>query len=78
MILEGKEPIESTIGRDKQSLLGSGPTSRSIQIAESLHLGTMLMWAESGFAMFAFDILALMRGTFEMGRVSSFYGMGKS
>lgn len=77
-VLQGKEPISSSIGKGKQSLLGSMPLSASIKITESFHLGTMLMWSESGFAQFAFDMLAMMRGTYEIGRLSSFYGMGSS
>jgi hypothetical protein len=37
----------------------------------------MLMWSHINFARFAFDILALLDGTFEIGRVSSFYGFGQ-
>jgi hypothetical protein len=38
----------------------------------------MLKWAESQFAQFAFDLIAIMQGTYEAGRLSSFYGVGNS
>ena len=71
-------PIESTIGRSKQSLLQSLPISESIQVADNLHLCTMLNWSESAFSQFAFDLLAIMQGTYEPGRLSTFHGMGTS
>ena len=38
----------------------------------------MIQWSESGFARFAFDLLAMVQGTFRPGYVSSFYGMGST
>jgi hypothetical protein len=78
MILQGETPIESTIGRSRQSLLQSAPLSGSIRVTDTLHLGTMLLWSEPGFAQFAFDLLSVMQGTYEPGRLSSFHGMGTS
>ncbi len=37
--------------------------------------GVSLSWGENNFAVFAFDILAILRGTYEPGRVSSWHGM---
>ena len=36
----------------------------------------MLMWNEPNFSQFGFDLIAMMQGTYEVGRVSSFHGMG--
>jgi hypothetical protein len=77
-ILRSETPIESTIHRSKQSLLQSAPISGSIRVTDTLHFGTMLLWSEPTFAQFAFDMLALMQGTYEVGRLSSFHGMGTS
>lgn len=77
-IVRSEAPIDSTIHRSKQSLLQSAPMSGSIQITDSLHFCTMLMWTEPGFSQFAFDLLAIMQGTYEQGRLSTFHGMGTS
>lgn len=76
-LLRSESPIQSVIGRDKSSLLRFGITS-SVQISEELHFGSMLSWGESQFSEFGFDMLAMMQGTYEVGRVSSFHGMGAS
>jgi hypothetical protein len=34
------------------------------------------MWSEAYFSQFGFDLIAMMQGTYEAGRVSSFHGMG--
>jgi hypothetical protein len=37
----------------------------------------MLDWSEMWFARFAFDLVAMLQGTYD-GRLSSFYGFGSS
>jgi hypothetical protein len=76
-LLRSETPLECTVGRGKESLLGS-PLGQSVRVAEKLHIGCMLMWAESGFSQFAFDLIALMQGKYRSGYLSSFYGMGAS
>lgn len=76
-LLRSETPIESTIGKSKQSLLNFGMTE-SIKIADNFHFGAMLMWDEPNFSQFGFDVLAMMQGTYEVGRLSSFHGMGTS
>src|SRR5262249_12682234 len=72
-------PIESTIGAGKQSLLDFRlPMAQSIQVRENLHYGSMLMWSERAFAQFAFDLIAMMQGSYQVGRLSSFHGIGTS
>jgi hypothetical protein len=70
-------PSESTL-KDRQTPIGEYALSASREIAEKFHLGAMVMWSESNFAQFAFDLVAMLQGTYEPGRVSSFYGMGSS
>ena len=78
-ILKSETAIESTVDRSKQSRLQSVLlTSRSIRVTDNLHFGTMLMWMEPAFSQFAFDVLAILNGTYEMGRLSSFHGVGTS
>jgi len=74
-LLQSNEPMESTIGKDKQSLLNFGQTV-SVKITDGLHISAMLMWTEFYFSQFGFDLIAMMQGTYEVGRLSSFHGMG--
>ncbi|MGD0820981.1 MAG: DUF6602 domain-containing protein [Desulfomonilia bacterium] len=76
-LLRSETPIESTIGHDKQSLLNLG-IAQSVQVSVNQHIGSMLMWAEPFFSQFGFDLIAMMQGTYEVGRLSSFYGVGAS
>jgi len=74
-ILSSETPIDSNIDRTKRSLLGSA-ISGSIRITDNLHFGTILIWMEPAFSQFAFDLLAIMQGTYEVGLLSTFHGMG--
>jgi len=76
-LLRSETPIESTIGKKKSSLLNVGMT-QSVKITDNLHFGAMLMWSEFHFSQFGFDLIAMMQGTYEVGRLSSFHGMGSS
>jgi hypothetical protein len=69
--------IDGTIGKGKSSLLKFGMT-QSVKMADNLYFGAMLMWSEYHFSQFGFDIIAMMQGTYEVGRISSFHGMGSS
>jgi hypothetical protein len=77
-ILRSETPLECTIGRDKASLLSGAAISPFVGVAEKLYFGSMLMWFESAFSQFAFDIIALMDGKYRPGMLSSFYGMETS
>lgn len=70
-------PVETTIGCNKASLLKTGIT-KSVRIADDFYLSSGLWWMEPGFSQFGFDLIAMMQGSYEVGRVSSFYGMGSS
>lgn len=76
-LFRSETPIESTIGKGKQSLLNFG-MAESIKISDNLHCGPMLRWTESNFSQFGFNVIAMMQGTYEVGRLSSFHGMGTS
>lgn len=75
--IESETPFDSTIGKNKVSLLKSGQT-KSVQISDNCHVGSTLMWSESNFSQFGFDLIALMQGTYKAGRLSSVYGLGTS
>lgn len=76
-LLRSETPIESTIGKSKQSLLNFA-MAESIKISDNLHYVSMLTWGEPNFSQFGFDLIAMMQGTHEVGRLSSFHGMGAS
>jgi hypothetical protein len=76
-ILASKEPIKSTLKEKKTPLWEMGICA-SRRVSDEIHLGAMTTWTEPNFSQFGFDLVALLQGTFEVGRVSSFYGMGTS
>jgi hypothetical protein len=76
-LLQSETAIESTVEGRKIPLLEFG-IGKSVQIADKVHIGTMIKWSESEFAKFAFDLVAMLQGTYQLGRLSSFYGMGSS
>lgn len=76
-LVRSETPIESQIGKDKQSLLDFVMCA-SVKVTDALHFGAMLIWSESNFSQFGFDLIAMMQGTYEVGRLSSFHGMGSS
>jgi hypothetical protein len=69
-------PIDTNSG--KESVLASLVMADSVMIAENLHCGSMLMWSDIVFSQFAFDLIAMMQGTYRSGFLSSFYGMGRA
>jgi hypothetical protein len=48
----------------------------SVRVTDELHFGAMLLWTEMNFSQFAFDLIAIMQGTYEVGRLSTFHGIG--
>lgn len=75
-LYRSKTPIESTLEKSSTSLLSSGAMSKSSRITDDLHIGSMLLWSEPNFSSFGFDLIAIMQGTYEVGILSSLYGMG--
>jgi hypothetical protein len=76
-IAKSKEPLDSTV-KDRQTLLGEFGISQSVKIADDVHLGAMVIWSETTFAQFAFNLSAMIQGKYESGRLSSSYGIGNS
>jgi hypothetical protein len=64
-------------GQAKRSYFQGGIV-HEIQLADNQFLVLFLEWAEVFFSQFAFDLIARLNGTFEVGRVSSFHAMGQS
>lgn len=46
-----------------------------VQLADNVHIASALKWTEFEFAQFAFDLIAMIQGTYEVGRLSSFYSL---
>jgi hypothetical protein len=71
--LHSKTPLTET-DDDRDSLLKLGMSS--VKIGDDSYFGTLLMWNETHFGQFAFDLIALLNGTYDVGRLSSFHGFG--
>lgn len=70
--LTSENPIDA-LARP-QGLLGNFTFASSVESAGS-HFGSMLMWSPIHFSDFAFDLLAIMNGTYRSGFVSSWHGL---
>ncbi|HZQ68112.1 MAG TPA: DUF6602 domain-containing protein [Terriglobales bacterium] len=77
-IVRSETPIESTWRDAKTPSLLEFGLSKSIEVAQNVHMGAMAMWAELHFSQFAFDLVALLQGTYRPGFASSIYGVGSS
>jgi hypothetical protein len=71
----GDAPLESSVGKAKESLLTGSPFSDSILDASGKHVGTFLTWAPAHFSGFVFSLLAIMKGTFRPGYLPTLHGM---
>jgi hypothetical protein len=75
-LLHSTTEIKSAIKKGQQSILVHGTTeSDSKPTEKNVHLAVMLLWSPPSFSMFAFDLIAIMEGTYRMGYLSSNYGM---
>jgi hypothetical protein len=52
--------------------------SKPLKVDEEKYISMMIGWSEMYFAQFAFDIIALMKGSYEPNRLSSMHGVGMS
>jgi len=75
-LLRSETAMVSTIKKPERSLLSGWGDADSLRIKDDLHFGAMLMWLEPNFSQYAFDLVALLNGTFEIGRLSSFHALG--
>lgn len=74
-LFEGDTPANTTVGKDKESLLKGSPVSDTVLYSNNKYIGTMLTWSEANFSMFAFDLIALLNNTYRSGYISSMHGM---
>lgn len=75
-LLRSETSMVSKIKKPDRSLLSGWGNADSLKIKDDLHFGAMLMWSETNFSEYAFDLVALLNGTFEVGRLSSFHALG--
>ena len=80
LLINSDTQMESniTIGEPKTSLISGDANCKTVELENHLHVGVMILWEEYLFSQFAFDVLALMKGTFQKGRLSSIHGIGSS
>ena len=79
-MLGGGEPLSlaKVKGRTLTSIArdgAGGVWSDSIEISPGQYLTCMFDWAEANFSQLAFDLIAMMNGTYNPGLLSSWYGM---
>ena len=69
------DQIESTVGKGALSILSSFAFSDFKEAGQKEYVGTTLGWSQVEFARFAFDLVAALNGTYDVGRLSSFHGL---
>lgn len=72
-IVDVDKPSASTVGRRKRSLIAERSLSNSIEV-DPRHVAALLSWGSSQFSLFAFDLLAMINGTFQPNVMSSLHG----
>jgi len=77
-LTQSETAMVSTTKRPNRSLLSGWGAADTLKITDDLHFGAMLMWSEPNFSQYAFDMVAILNGTFEIGRISSFHALGTS
>jgi len=70
-----EDAFSVTAKKERIDLFSHASFSKSIPFYD-INIQTMLIWSEMFFSQFAFDMVALLDGTYEHGRLSSFHGLG--
>lgn len=63
-------------GMEQLSMISDGAASSDSIEVEGKFYSAMITWSDIDFAMFAFDLLALVRGSFSRKKISSFHALG--
>lgn len=78
-IMTSQAPMEGDIKKPERSILKHNSTfSKSRKISKDFHYIGHIAWFQHYFADYAFDMIARMNGTYQLGKVSSFHGLGQS
>jgi hypothetical protein len=64
--------------RDSNTNLLNGVSISETREIKGKHFGAIMMWSDIQFSEFAFDLLAIMNGTFRIGSISSWHGIDLS
>jgi hypothetical protein len=73
-LLKSDRPREDAAREHSQSLLRACVISASREWSPGAHISGILMWSRLEFAIFAFDLVAMLDGTYQPGLMSSFHG----
>jgi hypothetical protein len=71
----GSSPLSLLKGKGRTLVSKGGIWSDSKERTPNEHIVCMLDWSESNFALFAFELITVMNGTYRSGFVPSFYGL---
>jgi hypothetical protein len=71
------KPDHASVLEGKRNL-GRDAVSRQTKVRKDAFVGAFLVWMEAGFAMFAFDLIAMLQGRYRPARLSSKHGIGAS
>ncbi|MBN1814254.1 MAG: hypothetical protein JXA14_20615 [Anaerolineae bacterium] len=78
-LLTDSQWADSRVSTPEDSYLGPMITpwegEKATQYLSKAHLSAQLIWSEAEFARFAFDLVALLKGTYQMSLPSSFHGL---
>jgi len=73
-LFDSSTPTQADIGPGRQRLLAGDPLSDSVPAGDR-HRSVRLVWSPSAFALFAHDLVAMLRGTYQHEAFSSRHGL---
>lgn len=78
-MMNGHAPFQSNVGRGKESLYATSgmAVGNSTRYGDE-HFLAYLRWSPTFFSQFAFDIIAMMNGTYIPGQLSSMHGYSRA
>lgn len=68
--------ISDSLFKNNNSLLNGLSFSKYVKLSNNSYATLVLIWAEHHFSGFAFEIVALLNGTYEYGKLSSLHALG--
>ncbi|MCW9708264.1 DUF6602 domain-containing protein [Fodinibius salsisoli] len=72
------EPLPNQSMDNPERNLFESIWSKSFKVKKDLYTTMMIDWSQKNFAEFAFDLIALMQGTYKQNQLSSWHGIGMS
>lgn len=74
LFMASKTKFNPSVGDTPLSII-EAPMANHHTAANGYYIGGMMHQNEAAFALFAFDLVALLNGTYETGRISSWHGL---